>query len=167
MLDENYAPSIDEEEAVAAWVEKLADSLDTVGTERTYTRPDGKEITVSGGTFGWKVDREALAELVSSALADKQTGEADVPCSQTGDVFTAPGERDWGALCGHRHLGAVRALLRRRQGNILWESGVITGNPNLGQDTPDRRVLPQQLAAQHHARSSKDPRQASRNTRPR
>ena len=134
VLDENCAPSIDEE-AVAAWVEKLADSLDTVGTERTYTRPDGKEITVSGGTFGWKVDREALAELVSSALADKQTGEADVPCSQTGDVFTAPGERDWGAYVDI-DISEQYARYYDADGNILWESGVITGNPNLGQDTP-------------------------------
>lgn len=134
VLDENLTPSIDED-AVAAWVEKLADSLDTVGTERTYTRPDGKEVTVSGGTFGWEVDREALAELVSSALADKQTGEADVPCSQTGDVFTAAGERDWGAYVDI-DISEQYARYYDADGNILWESGVITGNPNLGQDTP-------------------------------
>ena len=133
-LDENLTPSIDDKQ-VAAWADKLADSLDTVGTERTYTRPDGKEVTVSGGVFGWEVDREAFAAAVSKAIADKQTGELEVPCSQTGDVYTAAGERDWGAYIDI-DISEQYARYYDADGNVIWESGVITGNPNLGQDTP-------------------------------
>ncbi|OUN89248.1 L,D-transpeptidase family protein [[Collinsella] massiliensis] len=133
-LDENLTPQLDEE-AINAWVNSLADSLDTVGTERSYTRPDGKAVTVSGGSFGWKVDREALAQAVHTAVSEKQTDPVEVPCTQQGDVFTAPGERDWGAYIDI-DISEQYARYYDADGNVLWESGVITGNPNLGQDTP-------------------------------
>ena len=133
-LDENLTPQLDEE-AINAWANSLADSLDTVGTERSYTRPDGKQVTVSGGSFGWQVDREALAQAVHTAVSEKQTDPIEVPCTQQGDVFTASGERDWGAYIDI-DISEQYARYYDADGNVLWESGVITGNPNLGQDTP-------------------------------
>ena len=50
-FDENLTPSLDEE-ALIAWAKQLEAACDTVGTERTYTRPDGKVITVAARTAG-------------------------------------------------------------------------------------------------------------------
>jgi beta-galactosidase/beta-glucuronidase len=54
------------------WVESnLAPRLDTIGTTRSYTRADGKQVTVEGGNYGWSVDSEALAETLSKNVSAK------------------------------------------------------------------------------------------------
>ena len=134
VLDEQLVPTVNQE-ALSAWVNQLADGLDTVGTERTFTRPDGKEITVSGGTFGWLVDREALTSLVSQAVTDKQAGELDVPTTQQGNIYTGAGQRDWGAYID-LDISEQYARYYDADGNLIWESGIITGDPDEGRDTP-------------------------------
>ena len=63
MNEETYEVTLDQE-ALNAWVENLAASYNTVESERTYTREDGKVITVSGGVYGWEVDTEALRDAI-------------------------------------------------------------------------------------------------------
>ena len=47
-LDDELAVTLDEG-ALTAWVDELAAVCNTVGTQRTYTRSDGKVVTVAGG----------------------------------------------------------------------------------------------------------------------
>ena len=82
-FDENLTPTLTTE-PLTAWVHELAVSkLDTIGCERTYTRPDGKSVTVSGGTYGWNSNEAELVELLQDAVANKQVGEVDVPTCKT------------------------------------------------------------------------------------
>ena len=55
-LDDELAVTLDEG-ALTAWVDELAAVCNTVGTQRTYTRSDGKVVTVAGGTYGGKWTR--------------------------------------------------------------------------------------------------------------
>ncbi|WP_186365717.1 L,D-transpeptidase family protein [Enorma burkinafasonensis] len=134
VFDEALNASIDQE-AAGAWAQNLAKSLTTVGTERTYTREDGKEVTVSGGTFGWSVDADTLTQLVLDAVTQKQTGSIDVPCAREGDRYGGAGARDWGAYIDI-DISEQHARYYDANGNVLWESNVITGNPNQGNSTP-------------------------------
>ena len=134
-FDENLDPTLNSE-GLAAWIRQLAAAqLDTVGTERSYTRPDGKVVNVSGGTYGWISDEAALAELIQQAVANKQTGEIEIPTKQTAAAYHGAGGRDWGAYVdidiSEQHVRYYDA-----NDNLLWESGCITGNPNEGNDTP-------------------------------
>ena len=133
-FDENLTPTINQE-AVSSWTSSLADGLNTVGTKRTYTREDGKQITVSGGTYGWSIDNDTLVQSVVDAVNAKQSTEIEVPTSQTGDVYNGQGQRDWGAYIDI-DISEQHARYYDASGNLLWESGVITGNPNKGTDTP-------------------------------
>lgn len=134
VFDESLTPSLNAD-AVTAWAHELAGKMNTVGTQRTYTRPDGKEVTVSGGTFGWTVDEEALVAAVQTAVTEKQTGEIAVPTTTQGDVYNGAGQRDWGAWV---EVDRTEQMARYydADGNLLWESGVITGNPLRGNETP-------------------------------
>ena len=132
-FDENYDPVLDEA-ALSAWAQGLVGSLNTVGSERTYTRPDGKVVTVSGGTYGWAVDTATLEQTVKDAVANASTGTIEVACSQTGNGYTAPGQ-DWGAYCDV-DLSEQYARYYDAAGNVLWESGIVSGLPDGENDTP-------------------------------
>ena len=134
-FDENLNPTLNAD-SLTEWIRNLAATqLDTVGTERTYTRADGKQITVSGGTYGWLSDEAALAQTIQDAIANKQTGDIQIPTKQTADVYNGLGGRDWGAYVDidltEQHVRYYDA-----NDNLLWESGCITGNPNSGHETP-------------------------------
>lgn len=123
-------------EAMTSYLRQLTiDQLDTVGTERSYTRADGKQVTVSGGTYGWEVSSKELATKVSDALSKGQDATIEVPTTSAGATYTKRGERDWGAYVDV-DLTEQHARYYDASGNLAWESGVITGNPNKGNDTP-------------------------------
>lgn len=134
-FDESLKPTLSTE-PLAQWVRDLAETkLDTIGCQRTYTRPDGKVVTVSGGTYGWNSDEQQLVTLLQEAVANKQVGEIDIPTLQNAAVWTAKGEKDWGAYCDI-DLTEQHCRYYDASGNILWESGCVTGNPNEGDATP-------------------------------
>lgn len=155
VFDESLTPSIDQD-AVAKKASEIAKGFNTVGTERTYTREDGKKITVSGGTFGWKVDDEQLAQDIISAVNEKKTGTIEAMVSQSGDVYNGQGERDWGAYVDI-DITEQHARYYDADGNLLWESGVITGNPTRGNDTPTGVYYLRSKARDIVLRGPKDP----------
>ena len=84
-VDENVQAVLDEE-AMRAWVDKLAGDCDTVGTTRTYTRADGKTITVSGGVYGWSIDYDALMDLVINGVKEGLVETVEIPNATSGDA---------------------------------------------------------------------------------
>lgn len=132
---DDLKPSFDAEALTGYLKEFTLEQTDTVGTERTYTRADGKVVTVSGGTFGWNVNSAELAKQVNDALAKEGDAVIEVPTYTAGDRFTKRGERDWGAYIDI-DLSEQYARYYDESDKLIWESGCITGNPNLGNDTP-------------------------------
>lgn len=133
-FDDALTPSLDDG-ALTTWAQNLADELDTVGSERTYTRPDGKTITVSGGTYGWAVDTEAAVSAIQTAVSDGTTTEVQIPTTSQGVTYTAKGQPDWGAYADI-DITEQHARYYDASGNLVWESGVVTGKDSGGNDTP-------------------------------
>ncbi len=132
-FDESYAPVFDED-AMNEWAESLGSSLNTVGASRTYTRGDGKQVSVSGGDYGWAVDSSTLVSSVKDAISNGTQGEVCVECTQTGNGYTSAG-MDWGAYCDV-DLSEQHARYYDASGNLLWESGIVSGAPTDGNSTP-------------------------------
>lgn len=134
-FDEQLNPTLNTD-MVTTWVSELAKTkLDTVGTSRTYTRADGKQINIDGGTYGWVSDEAALIQLLQDAVSNKQTGDIEIPTKQTADVYAGAGQRDWGAYIDI-DLSEQYARYYDASNNVLWESHIISGNPNTGHSTP-------------------------------
>lgn len=134
-FDDQLNPTLNTD-MVTTWVRELAQTtLDTAGTSRTYTRADGKQINIDGGTYGWICDEAALIQLLQDAVANKQTGAIDVPTKQTADTYAGFGQRDWGAYIDI-DLSEQYARYYDASGNIIWESHIISGNPNTDHSTP-------------------------------
>lgn len=80
-------------DAIRQWASgDLAKSLNTVGAERKYQRADGKQVTVSGGTYGWSVDGDQLASTLASNIEGAKEASFDVPWSQKASEWN-PGDR--------------------------------------------------------------------------
>lgn len=133
-FDEALAPTLDTNQ-VGAWAKQLATQIDTKGTTRTYTRPDGKQVSVSGGPYGWVSDEAALVKQLQDAVANKQVGDIAIPTKQTAARFTGAGQADWGAYIDV-DLSEQHARYYDAAGTLVWESPIISGNPNTGHATP-------------------------------
>lgn len=123
------------QEAITAWCRELGSKTDTVGTERTYSRADGKSVTVSGGTYGWSIDEASLATLITDDINGGVAGVVDVPSEQTAAKFAGQGAADWGRYIDI-DLSEQYVRYYDESGNIIWESACISGKPDGEHDTP-------------------------------
>ncbi|MEG0324346.1 MAG: L,D-transpeptidase family protein, partial [Raoultibacter sp.] len=134
-FDESHTATLDEG-LMTAWIDELAAACNTLGSSRTYTRPDGKVVTVSGGTYGWVVDHEALMTLVKEGVAAGSKGQFDIPVSQTAGQFAGAGGRDWGNSYVDIDLAEQYARYYDDSGIIIWESAIVSGTPDGIHNTP-------------------------------
>lgn len=123
------------QDALAAWVDELTANCNTVGTTRTYTRPDGKVITVSGGVYGWEVDRDALLAMVQEAVAAGSVSSQEIPCASHGSAYNGVGGRDWGNRYIDIDLAEQHVRFYDDSGALIWESDCISGTPVGEHDT--------------------------------
>lgn len=128
-MDENMGVTLDEA-GIDQWVTDLSNGFDTVGTERTYTRPDGKVITISGGAYGWLTDAPALKDEVVAAIKAGQTTTIDIPCQQTAFAYNGPGQPDWTNRYIDVDLSEQYVRFYGDDGSIIWESACISGTPD-------------------------------------
>lgn len=59
-------------DAVAAYVADLAGKYDTAGTERTFSTYDNRDITVSGGNYGWVIDQQKESNALYKDITEKK-----------------------------------------------------------------------------------------------
>lgn len=134
-LGDDFSVTFDEA-ALAAWANDLAKACTTVGTTRAYTRPDGKQITVSGGVYGWEVKTDELVAQVKEGVTAARTDPLEVPCGAKGDAYHGAGKQDWGNRYLDVDLSEQHARFYDESGAIIWESDIITGIPDGQHDTP-------------------------------
>ena len=134
-FDEDLNVVLDEQAILDFGPGELSEALDTVGTTRTFTRPDGKEITVTGGAYGWSIMGEETSDLILAAIKSGEPTTIDVP-TYSEAAYVNPGGQEWG-----RYIDVDRTEQYGRfydeDGNIIWETPLVTGQPNLGHETPE------------------------------
>ena len=133
-LEDDFSVSLDGGQ-LDAYIAELQGKLDTVGSERTYTRPDGKVITVSGGVYGWEVDGEALHSAITDAVKSGVSQTVDIPCVSEGEVYKGAGEKDWGNRYVDIDLAEQHVRMYNESGDLIWESDCISGKPDGAHDT--------------------------------
>ena len=135
VLGEDLSATLDQD-ALTAWVDELTAQCNTVGSERTYTRPDGKEITISGGSYGWEIDRDTFLTQVQEAVSSATVATQEVPCLSTAAVFNGVGARDWGSRYCDIDLSEQYVRFYDESGTLIWESDCISGRPTEDRATP-------------------------------
>lgn len=134
VLDENLEASLSNE-LLAQWVDTLSQDMNTAGATKTWVRADGKECTVSGGVYGWKVDTSGLEETILNQITTKNYATIDIPCSQTADRYTPAGGRDFGSYVDV-DITEQRVRYYSESDELIYECNCVTGLPTAGRATP-------------------------------
>ena len=129
VFDDGELPHLDEE-AMIAWARgELSEQFDTIGVERTYTRPDGKEVTVSGGTYGWNIDGEGTALALAESIRAGEGVPVEIGLYSSGARLPEEGGRDWDSWIDV-DLTEQHARWYTADGELVWETDIVTGQPN-------------------------------------
>lgn len=134
-LGDDFSVTLDTNK-ISSWTTgDLSAELDTAGTERTYTRPDGATCTVSGGSYGWVIDGAALATTLASQIESSNGSAIEIPTSQSAAVWTGKGQADWGNTYIDADLSAQYVRFYKG-GELVWESSCVSGQTSSGHGTP-------------------------------
>ena len=120
------------EEAVRAFIQSLSDKYDTKGKPRTFTTATGNTVNVTGGSYGWKIDQEAeynalIANIQNAETVTREPNYASRAASHEGnDVGSTYAEVDL----------SNQMMYFVQNGQVVLQSGIVTGNPNKGNGTP-------------------------------
>lgn len=115
------------------YVNDLADRIDTVGKEHPFTTTSGKEITVSGGSYGWKINRtQEVAQLVSEIMNNAQLAREPIYSSREvttenngfGDTYVEIDMTD-------------QKVYYYEAGKIVVETDCVTGKMTRSRYTPE------------------------------
>lgn len=127
IVDEKNRVSFDEN-AVASFVDTLAEETDTYGEPRDFKTSTGETVTFQSVYYGWKIDREAetaqlLADLIAGADVDREP------------IYTyrgaSRGDHDYGDTYVEVNL-SNQHLWCYKDGELALDANVVTGNVGKG-----------------------------------
>ncbi|NME83345.1 peptidoglycan binding domain-containing protein [Clostridium sp. SM-530-WT-3G] len=120
------------EKKVYSYVEGLARKYNTFGGNRNFTTTSGKQITVSGGNYGWIIDKSKEVKELINDIKEGKVEERQPEYSQTAisrdidDVGNTYVEIDM----TQQHLWYYK------DGALVADGDVVTGNKALNHSTP-------------------------------
>jgi len=131
-IDDYFNVHLDEEQ-VSTWLSEFIGTVNTHGTTRSLTTLLGRNVTVTGGYYGWRVDRDAEFEQLIENIRNGDAIEREPIYSQRA---ISHGAHDWGDTflqvdMGIQHMWAII------DGEIVFESPVVTGLPEGRRGTPE------------------------------
>ena len=131
-LDENKQPVFDRE-AVAAWVNQLADKYDTIGAFLPFVTSNGETVYPESRTYGWQMNRESeTEELYQLLLAGESTERSPV----WSEGAWTRGENDIGNTYVEIDYTNQR-MWYYKDGALLVETSVVTGNVSADMASPE------------------------------
>lgn len=131
-IDDNYNASINEDK-VREFADVLADKYDSVGKTRTMYSTSGRQVTISGGDYGFKIDRNAEAEELMDNLESRKTVNREPIYEQTG-INTVINDIE--KTCVEIDL-TNQHLWFYKDGNIITEGDIVSGCIANGTVTPE------------------------------
>ncbi len=129
-LDDNLELSFDSE-ACTAWARgELSEHLDSTGSKRSFATPDGRQITVEGGTYGWSINGGEIAEQIADNVQAGKSAKTEVTWLVEAKEWN-PGGNEWGDTYIEIDLGAQHVRYFQG-GKVTWESDCVSGGMNTG-----------------------------------
>lgn len=122
-----------DEQKVQNYVENLAKKYDTVGKERQFVDSHGERVTVSGGTYGWKIDcdkeTQALIDIINKGMMVKDREPIYKQKARTRET------NDIGNTYVEVNMSEQKMWFYK-DGELIVSTDIVTGNRAKGHDTP-------------------------------
>ena len=129
-VDKNLEPVISEI-AVMKYVRELSKKSDTVGITRNFKTAMGKIVKVSGGIYGFQINRDAEVEVLLKNIKLGKVFEKE-PLYTRKALYRE--ENDIGNT--YVEINITRQhLWFYKNGKLITQGSVVTGNPSRGRST--------------------------------
>lgn len=129
-IDDDLEAVINLEE-VADYVNVLSKKYNTVGIVREFQSTPGRKVELRGGLYGWKIDRVAETEALYNNIMQADIIEREPVYLQR--AFSREGNE-----IGNTYVEiniSRQYLWFYKDGRLLTQGPVVTGNPNRGHAT--------------------------------
>lgn len=120
------------EDDVKEYIKKLAEKYDTKYKAKEFTTADGDKVKVEGGSYGWQIDQDAEYEELTKDIKKAQVVTRE-------PKYTSKAASHSGAGVGNTYAEVDltdQHMYFIKNGKVVLESDVVTGNPNKGNATP-------------------------------
>lgn len=118
---------------VREYVEKLCATYSTRDTYRNFWGSDGELHRVSPGDYGWEIDKEAEVAFLMGHLLEAGETVREVVYLQTA---ASREKQEWGNTYIEINM-SKQHLWAYKDGELLIDTPVVTGNASRGWDTPE------------------------------
>ena len=118
--------------AVTEYVKELASRYDTYTKAKSLKTSYGKTISITGGSYGWKIDQSAEADQLAQII---RSGESQVREPVYKQKAVGHGTSDYGSTYVEINLTAQH-LYFYKEGKLMAESDFVSGNEAKGWSTP-------------------------------
>lgn len=132
-LTDEQGRLLPEDSKIDEFVETLADEYDTLGSVRSFRTTKGETITVEGGTYGNKIDREAEKEYLKRAFRERAE-EVREP------VYLQKGWEEGKDDIGDTYIEVdmtEQMMYYYLDGRLEVETPIVTGNTGRRMGTPE------------------------------
>ena len=118
-------------DACTKWARgELSERLDTIGSKRTFNLPDGRQVSVSGGTYGWSINGGEIAEKIAENVKAGKQADIEVTWLATANSWN-PGGNEWGDTYIEIDLGKQHVRYFK-DGKVALECDCVSGGLNSG-----------------------------------
>lgn len=120
------------QEKVSEYIAYLAENYNTAGKAKSFHTSYGSTISVSGGDYGWKIDKAAEAEALAANIKAGDKLSKEPVYAKTANSHE---ENDYGNTYVEVNLTAQH-MYYYKNGTLILESDFVSGNEAKGWNTP-------------------------------
>lgn len=120
------------DEGISSFVKTIASAYNTSGKSKTLKTSYGPTVTITGGTYGWKVDEEKEKATIRSLI---EAGETTTREPEFSRKAASHGSNDYGNSYVELNLTAQH-LFVIKNGTKVLESDFVSGNVSRNWTTP-------------------------------
>lgn len=130
-VDENLKVTFDEVK-VKNYIDTLAKTYDTLGSTRNFITSSGKPISVSGGDYGWSINKSKEVQDIIAAVKNAKSITKKPVYNQTA---LSHGINDIGNTYVEINL-SKQYLWFYKSGSLIVDGSIVTGNVSSSHSTP-------------------------------
>jgi vancomycin resistance protein YoaR len=130
-VSEDIQISLDEKE-IEKYMNNIEEEYNTVGKQRSFVTSSGNGVEISGGDYGWCIDKEKEIEAIIEAIKRGKVVTKDPEYIQTALVRD---KNDIGNTYVEINLASQHLWLYKK-GVLIADGPIVTGNVSNGHSTP-------------------------------